>query len=192
MPSQAGEGQAQIRATVTAKSCRGQVRKHYIWYGLTPDRARLNTQCSICLQIGWGSEEGGEKRESHTSLTQVKGKDNAAEASCQSQWRNVWGGHSCPLLWPTGTCPGSSTLPNFHPSLVRPGRVPFDFAPPGSRVPTQLPIIAGPASRRTGRSIRFHDRNSEYGIFRSGRADCRRAVRSPSSPTESLIHPGSR
>jgi hypothetical protein len=79
--AQAGFGEAQIKATVTAKSCPGQVRKHYIWYGLTPDRARLNTQCSICLQIGWGSDEGGEKRESHTSLTQVKGKDNAAEAS---------------------------------------------------------------------------------------------------------------
>src|SRR6267154_806599 len=145
--AQAGFGEAQIKATVTAKSCPGQVRKHYIWYGLTPDRARLNTQCSICLQIGREVTKEGEKRESQTSLTQVKGKDNAAEA-CRSQWRNVWGGHSCPLLWPTGTCPGSSTLPNFHPSLVRPGRVPSTSLPAGSAVPTQLlPIIAGPASR---------------------------------------------
>jgi hypothetical protein len=77
--AQAGFGEAQITATVTAKSCPGQGRKHYIWYGLTLDRARLNTQCSICLQMGWGRTKGGEKRESQISLTQVEGKDNGDE-----------------------------------------------------------------------------------------------------------------
>ena len=76
MPSQAGEGEAQIRATVTAKSRRGQVRKHYIWYGLLLDPVRLNTQCSTRLEIEWEEDEGGENRESTISLAQVAGNDN--------------------------------------------------------------------------------------------------------------------
>jgi hypothetical protein len=76
MPSQAGEGEAQIRATVTAKSRRGQVRKHYIWYGLLLNPVRLNTQCSTSRQIEWEEDEGGENRESEISLAQVAGNDN--------------------------------------------------------------------------------------------------------------------
>ena len=76
MPSQAGSGEAQIRVTLTAKSRRGQVRKHYIWYGLVIDRARLHTQCSMCVQIRSGSDAGGEKRESKISLIQVESKGN--------------------------------------------------------------------------------------------------------------------
>ena len=63
MPSQAGSGEAQIRVTLTAKSRRGQVRKHYIWYGLVIDRARLHTQCSICRQMEWEKTRSGESRE---------------------------------------------------------------------------------------------------------------------------------
>jgi hypothetical protein len=80
MPSQAGSGEAQIRATLTAKSRRGQVRKHYIWYGLVIDRARLHTQCSTCRQIQWESDEGGENRESQISLTQGANQGNCGNA----------------------------------------------------------------------------------------------------------------
>ena len=73
---QAGIGEAQIRATVTAKSCRGQVRKHYIWYGLARDRARLNTQCSNRPEIGWGNNEGGENRESQITVSQSRDEGN--------------------------------------------------------------------------------------------------------------------
>jgi hypothetical protein len=75
--AQAGFGEAQIRATVTAKSHRGQVRKHYIWYGLPYDRARLNTQCSIWIQMGWLGLRGGENRESQLSVSQAAREHNA-------------------------------------------------------------------------------------------------------------------
>jgi hypothetical protein len=84
--AQAGFGEAQIKATVTAKSCPGQGRKHYIWYGLTLDRARLNIQCSTCMQNEWGSDEGGEKRESKVSLIQLKGKGNQCGAEVVPQF----------------------------------------------------------------------------------------------------------
>ncbi len=48
----AGHNEAQIRATVTAKSRQGQAIKHYIWYGLTRDYLILHTHCSQRLENG--------------------------------------------------------------------------------------------------------------------------------------------
>ena len=194
-------GEAQIRATVTAKSCRGQVRKHYIWYGLTSNRARLNTQCSNRPEIGWESDEGGEKRESQISLTQLRGEHNAV-VPCHSEpdlsARNLLaGGETADSSRDKAALRNDKCFmamlreQNTLPSFARPGRV--EDPPPHGPSRTQLlPITAGPAFRRKGRWIRFRDRNLGCETFRWGRADCRQVSRSPSSPTGSLERPGNR
>ena len=57
--AQAGQGLAQIKATVTVMLWRGQVRKHYIWYGPMHNRSILHTHCSKCSKTSWeGKKEG--------------------------------------------------------------------------------------------------------------------------------------
>src|SRR5207245_4208053 len=67
LPARAGQGRAQIRATVTAKSPRGQGIKHHILYDLTADTIILHTQCSMRLKYGWGRVRKGESRERNYS-----------------------------------------------------------------------------------------------------------------------------
>src|SRR6266852_6644469 len=181
MPSQAGWGEAQIRATVTAKSSRGQVRKHYIWYGLLLDRARLNTQCSTDRSNWGGGEGGGKNRESEISLAQVTVNDNGEMFFATPASRRLSQGHLA--LGCEGSYPGSydyqpsrGTLPSFCSAWTgedaRPSIVLLFLA---SRL----------VSRRTGRLTRCRDRSLECGTSRWGRAGCRPEGRSPSSPMES-------
>ena len=71
-------GEAQIRATVTAKSRRGQVRKHYIWYGLSAEPRQIAHTMQHVLKNWVVRKGGGRDRESEVSLTQAAAKDNAA------------------------------------------------------------------------------------------------------------------
>jgi hypothetical protein len=74
---QAGQGKAQIRATVTAKLRRGQARKHYILYDLTRNHVKLHTQCNTCTVRRREKARGRENRESKTSLAQPQWGSNA-------------------------------------------------------------------------------------------------------------------
>ncbi len=200
MPSQAGWGEAQIRATVTVKSSRGQVRKHYIWYGLLLDRARLNTQCSTDRSNWGGGEGGGKNRESEISLAQVTVNDNGEMLFVTPASRRLVRGHLA--LGCEASYPGSYDYQPYRgtlPSFARPGRVKDPslhrhpcraLARPG-RARTPVPpsffvfLASRLVSRRTGRSTRSRGRNLGCGTSRWGRAGCRPEGRSPSSQMES-------
>ena len=68
MPSQAGWGGAQIRATVPIKLRQGQVVKHHMLWVTRPKPIILEPLCGLKMNLGV-DQKGGENRESENSLT---------------------------------------------------------------------------------------------------------------------------
>ena len=168
MHPQAGSGWAQVRATVTAKSRRGQARKHHIWYALARYHLILHTQCSKCAVDGWGRGRKGESREPNKGSAMADGKQifNADLMRILS--------YRTPSQWRRSSRRGSRR-PAGGIERRGPGRGRADRSSEGQAAFTSLP-----AFRRTHRWTQSHDKNSGGEISRWGRAGCRRASRSPS------------
>jgi hypothetical protein len=163
-PPQAGRDTAQIASTVPTNSCRGQVRKHYIWCGHRHIPSILHTQCGRCARNRGEGREGRENRESGITLAQAgrRGNEEVRGQLSGASLRSVRGRGARPSHRTEGTADVA---------------VPMCFC---LRSATYCLRPISPISQRTSRSTQSRDGSSGCGTSRWGRAGCRRGGRSPS------------